>query len=141
MLLAGCAPEVPPQAPLYRSGAVAPRSDGSTVERAKKLERHISGLEGVDEAKVVITGDAAIVGINLAGELEDFSDRDIMLLKGKVEQETRRLDPRLRHVAVTMSGEFVERINNLADSLGADDTPPRANPGADSAFRELTPPV
>jgi YhcN/YlaJ family sporulation lipoprotein len=138
MLLAGCAAAAPPQAPLTRSVTVAPRSD---AERSIRLERHVSGLESVDSAKVVITGDAAIVGISLAGELEDFPDRRLMIIKNRIQDEVRALDPALKHVAVTASGEFVERINNLADSLNTDDTPPRTRPGTARVIRELIPPV
>lgn len=117
------------------------RSSSTTAERAEKLERHVTGIEGVDRASVVITGNTAIVGISLAGELEDFSDRRLMRLKARIESEIRQLEPSLAYVAVTASNEFVERINDIADPLGVDDTPPRINPDIDRIIDELTPPV
>jgi len=121
--------------------ATAHRSIDSAAERGEKLSNHISGVEGVDKVSAVITGNTAIIGISLAGELEDFSDRRLMRLKTKIENEARLFDPSLAHVAVTTSGELIERINNLADPLGFDDTPPRTTPETERIINELTPPV
>jgi len=155
VILAGCGQAAPDaHRPSARSTSVRPgaveglntkiavdRLGKTAAGRAIKLERCISGIEDVDRASVVITGNTAMIGISLAGETEDFSDRRLMRLKSRVESEARRLDPELIHVAVTTSSEFIERINNFADPLGVDDTPPRINPDLKRVIDELTPPV
>ena len=117
------------------------RSRKTAALRGEMLERHLTGVEGVDKASVVVTGNTAIIGISLAGGFEDYSDRQLMRIKANVENEARQLDPELAHVAVTAADEFIERVNNLADPLGASDTPPRINPEIDRFIEELAPPV
>jgi hypothetical protein len=115
--------------------------DEPAGERCGRLAKHISGVEGVDKASVVITGNTAIIGISLAGELEDYSDSQLMRLKSRIENEARLFDSELGYVAVTTSIELTERVNDLADPLGVDDTPPQNNPEVERIIEELTPPV
>jgi len=110
------------------------------ADRSENLVKHITGMEGVDRASVIITGNTAIIGISLAGELEGYTDRRLMRLKSRIKKEALMIDPELRHVAVTATGEFMERLNNLADPLGADDSPPRIDPSIERVINELTPP-
>lgn len=82
-------------------------------ERAEALARQAEGVEGVEKAAVVITGNTAVVGIKLAGEPDDSG---IIAVKKDVEKAVKNFDGRIRHVAVSAAAEMFDRILDLSGS-------------------------
>ncbi len=83
----------------------------STKKRAKKIADAVEIIEEIENAYVVVTGNTAIIGINL---IESLSDTQIISLKHIIEDEVREIDPDIGHIAVTASPELVERIMNMS---------------------------
>lgn len=110
----------------------------TTEQRAQNIADHITKMDGIERTSVVITGNTAIVGIEITGELED---RKLMKLKTEVEKEVRRMDKELKHVAVTAAAELVQRITNIADSVTVDEEPPSTSPEMREIIQKLTPPM
>jgi len=117
------------------------QTNESTSERAERVAQAVTALNGIDTASVVISGDTAIVGIQITGALDDAR---LIKLKGEVEKEALRTDGGLTHVAVTASAELVKRVTNMSDAVAGDhesgsDALP--NEQAKDIVRSLTPPV
>lgn len=110
----------------------------TTEERAQAIAALVTDMSEIERASVVITGKNAIVGIEIAGELDD---RKLIKLKTQVEKEIRKMDPDISHVAVTASADLVQRITNITDSVTVDDKPPVTDEHMQEVIRKLTPPV
>ncbi|MCL2462387.1 MAG: YhcN/YlaJ family sporulation lipoprotein [Defluviitaleaceae bacterium] len=85
------------------------RSDG----RAQKIADAVTALQSIDKASVVVTGNTAIVGIELAVEL---NDENLIKAKGEVSDAVKACDGEIDHVTVTASDELIKRINGISDS-------------------------
>lgn len=83
----------------------------NTEERAEKLSYAVSNLKGITKSTVYVTGNIAIIGIEVDGEL---TDRELIKFKKEVEHKARETDKNLERVAVTASLELVGRMNNIA---------------------------
>ncbi len=147
MLLCGCTATPDANTIQNRASVVAPESkevkefDNSTQDtaiRAQKIANIVSNIDGVEKSSVVITGDTAIIGIELVGELED---RKLIKLKTEVEKEVKKADASLDHVAVTAAAELVKRITNVSDSVSSEDTVPKTDSRIEKIIRRFTPPL
>lgn len=98
----------------YRNKAVtgnAASESKTSTERARILSDMVTGMDGIEKASVIISGNAAIVGITTEGEL---TEQSLSKLKKEIEEKVRISDKGIRIVAVTAAPDLVERIFNLS---------------------------
>ena len=83
-----------------------------TIEaRAEKLEREIEKLPAIERAAVVISGNAAIVGIVLKSDRT--SDSELISVKTEISAAVRALDREIDHVSISAAAELYDRIMKL----------------------------
>lgn len=82
----------------------------SANTRAEKIATAVENMAEIKEAYAVVTGNTAIVGINLEGAANDAR---LIEIKRLVEKEVKSTDSDINHVAVTASPELVEKITNM----------------------------
>ncbi|MDR2903882.1 MAG: YhcN/YlaJ family sporulation lipoprotein [Clostridiales bacterium] len=121
-LIGGCAAQSDPSS-LQNNAARAARpsaSDQQTLSaetRAKRIADAIERMADIKEAYAVVTGNTAIVGINLNGESDDAR---VIEVKTLVDRTVKSVDQEITHVAVTASPELVDRIIKM---VGGEQTP------------------
>lgn len=84
-------------------------------QRATKIAKALNKIDGVEKATVVITGEVALIGLNIAN---DISDEQITKIKKEAEQQTLNTDTAIKNVAITAAPEIVDRIVNVAGDIG-----------------------
>jgi len=87
-------------------------STDDTYIKAQNVAHAVSEIEGIEKVSVIITGNSAIVGIEIIGEL---TDSKLIELKKKAESRARAAETSLDHVAVTAGAELIKRIERIAD--------------------------
>jgi YhcN/YlaJ family sporulation lipoprotein len=103
----------------------------SVKRRSMALTKAAESFDEVSDAYVVISGNTAIIGLNLTGDLDDSR---IISLKRDIEAEALSIDDEISHVAVTASPELVDRIINM---IGGDTA--NEDQADDAKFYQLTP--
>jgi YhcN/YlaJ family sporulation lipoprotein len=85
------------------------------TRRAKIIAQDIANLTDVESATVVITGNTALVGLNLP---ENVSDEQVDRIKRLAEKKCLATDSALKNASITASPEMVERIRNISRDIG-----------------------
>jgi YhcN/YlaJ family sporulation lipoprotein len=107
------------------TASAAPAANKSAdEERAEKIADAVAGLDAVKSATVVITGNMAIVGIEMDSRHDGTALIDI---KRMVEEKAKAVDKGIDHVSVTTAIDMLERIDNMPDA-GTDEDLPLAGP-------------
>ncbi|NLM12571.1 MAG: YhcN/YlaJ family sporulation lipoprotein [Epulopiscium sp.] len=83
-------------------------------ERAKHIAEAITNLPKVEKATVIVTGNIALVGVELDSNINE-SEMDET--KKLIEEKTFSADASLKNVSVTASPEIVKRIHSIAQDL------------------------
>lgn len=79
--------------------------------RAEKIAKKVSNLNEVNSATVVISGNTALVGVNIKNNLEGKMTNN---LKNKVEKIVRNTDTNVKNVSVTADADLYKRLSNMA---------------------------
>ncbi|KGG80555.1 hypothetical protein Y919_05470 [Caloranaerobacter azorensis H53214] len=88
---------------------------GKTLSaRAEKIADSIVDLPGVDDATVVITGNTALVGVDIEKELEGKVVTD---LKKQIVTRVKQTDKDIKNVTVTADPDLFERIDDIAQEI------------------------
>ena len=101
----------------------------NTHAKAEKIAHAVSEIEGIDKVSVIITGNSAIVGIEVKDEL---TDSKLIELKKKAENKARSVETTLDHVAVTAGAELIKRIEHIADFSWLPENDSKAQNGLNS---------
>lgn len=83
-------------------------------ERAKNIAEVIKALPKVEKVTVIVTGNTAVVGAELASNVKH---KEVDEIKKLIEEKTYSADASLKNVSVTVSPEIVKRINYIAQDL------------------------
>lgn len=83
----------------------------TATSRADKIAKKVSNLNEVNNATVVISGNTALVGINMKNNLEGKMTNN---LKNKVEKIVRDTDNNIKNVSVTADADLYKRLSNMA---------------------------
>ena len=86
----------------------------TATNRAEKIAKKVSDLNEVNSATVVISGNTALVGINMKNNLEDKMTNN---LKNKVEKIVRDSDNNIKNVSVTADADLYKRLSNMARDI------------------------
>lgn len=84
-------------------------------QRATRIAKALNKINGVEKATVVITGEVALVGLNIANNI---SDEQITKIKKEAEQITLNTDTGIKNTAITAAPEIVDRIVNISGDIG-----------------------
>ncbi len=79
-------------------------------EREQKLMELLQKMEQIYAATVLISDDVAIVGVKIA---DGFDNNEVPHLKKKIEEEIKKLDMKLKRVAVSVSPEMFDRLEKI----------------------------
>lgn len=82
--------------------------------RVQNIKRAVEEVKYVKSASVIITGNTAIVGVNMSPGVED---RVTSRVKKEVEDRVRRTDRTIDNVAVTSDPDLVARIERIAEKI------------------------
>lgn len=88
--------------------------DRDISDRAENIARKVANLNDVNSATVVISGNTALVGIDMKNNLEGKVTND---LKEKVEKVTRDTDNKIDNVSVTADADLYKRLSNMAKDI------------------------
>ncbi|WP_159436060.1 YhcN/YlaJ family sporulation lipoprotein [Anaerosalibacter sp. Marseille-P3206] len=82
--------------------------------RAEKIAKKVSNLNEVNSATVVLSGNTALVGINMKNNLEGKMTNN---LKNKVEKIVKDTDNNIKTVSVTADADLYKRLSNMARDI------------------------
>lgn len=87
--------------------------DGAT---AKALARKISEMKNVNSATVVLSGNSAWVGVDLAANLENKMTNN---MKNEITEIVKKEDKKINTVYVTADADTVTRLRNIAGDIAS----------------------
>ena len=97
--------------------AVKPAAPSAPVDwskRAAELEQRIARLSEISEARIVVEGDTALVGVKFNPAYQgEMTER----IREMVAAELMQADPQIKTVAVTADDEDVQGVYELSDRL------------------------
>lgn len=103
-------------------GNLTTRDRSSDIHRAQQIQDQVEGLDGVDDARVIVNGDDVLIGIDTVGT--ENKER----LEKRIEKQVKNMlnsDNEVKNVYVTTDKEHLgnmERINNdLQNGMGLDE--------------------
>ncbi len=76
----------------------------TTEDKAELLSKEITSLNEIKSATVIINGKSALVNIEIQGEA---SDKELTVIKNKVERRIKELDKNITQVGVTSAAELI----------------------------------
>ncbi|WP_026485518.1 YhcN/YlaJ family sporulation lipoprotein [Caldanaerobius polysaccharolyticus] len=87
------------------------RTTNSQTARANRIAAAVAKLPDVNRATVVISGNTALVGIDMKGNVEKTKEAKV---KKSVEKTVRSTDKAINNVSVTADPDLYNRINSIA---------------------------
>lgn len=84
--------------------------------RAAKIATNVAKLPEVNKATVVVSGNTAIVGIDMKASVQGTHETQV---KKKVEKTVRDTDKGIKNVSVTSDPDLYKRIENIAKGIAA----------------------
>ena len=85
-------------------------SDNDLMARANFIAKKITDLNEVDKASVLITGNTALVGVEIKNNIQGKLTTD---LKRRIETSVKNTDTRIKNVAVTADPDLATRIRDM----------------------------
>lgn len=86
----------------------------SMMRRSKDIATKLSELDKVNNANVLITGNTALVGIDIP---KDSSDENTKKIKDEVVNKVKDLDNGIDNVVVTADADLITRMKNLGTDI------------------------
>lgn len=83
-------------------------------EQARKIADRIEDIQGINRAYVLISGDTAIIGVDMNNEAEGQVTRD---LKDRIERVVKKVDNDIDNVSITADPDLLTRIQNMFDDM------------------------
>lgn len=75
-------------------------------------------MQGVDDATVVISGNTAMVGVDISGTMEgNMTDK----VKNDIKSKVRETDSNIKQVMVSASPDIFNRLDNIAQKINQGD--------------------
>ena len=78
-------------------------------QRAMKIESECEKIPGVDDAAVIISGDTAVIGCR--------TNKNMGALRQQIINRVKQLEPSVRNVTVTNSGDILDEIRKLTNEI------------------------
>ena len=112
-------PSPSPSAAAQSQGATAQSARFDWTRDASRVEERLGQISEISEARVVVTGDTALVGVRFDKAYQgEMTER----IREMVAAEVMAADPQITTVAVTADGDDVKEVYELSErtSLGKD---------------------
>lgn len=148
-LAAGCATARKPSPPAPAKPAPAPTAPGPTVSTqplpatsadatrlADKLAAEAKKVSGVKSATVILTGNTAVVGLDLKTGIKSA---DIASIKTEVARRVKAADKRIRSVQVTTDPKMIARIQSVARGIAHGKPVSSFNTEVNTILKSITP--
>lgn len=101
--------------PTNRIGRVPGDNNMNNLSRrANSIARRIAQLNEVNRCSVLLSGDTAIVGVDMANNLEGRMTTE---LKQKIENIVKDMDNNIKNVSITADPDLFTRISNMARDI------------------------
>lgn len=84
------------------------------TRRSKLISDKLTELDGVNNATVLLTGDTALIGLDIPADTQDDKIKEI---KDKVEHSAKNTDKDIDRVAITADADVVKRIENMGSDI------------------------
>lgn len=88
--------------------------DNLVSDRSDEIADKVSELKEVNRAAVVISGNTALVGVNITDNVEGNMTNN---LKDRIEDVVRATDNNIRNVSVTANADLYSRIENIGKDM------------------------
>jgi len=89
-------------------------NNGNNVELSRRIADRVEDIQGVNKAYVLISGNTAIVGVDMDNNAEGQVTRN---LKQKIEKAVKRVDNDIDNVSVTADPDLLTRIQNMFEDM------------------------
>lgn len=89
-------------------------NNGNNVELSRRIADRVEDIQGVNKAYVLISGNTAIVGVDMDNNAEGQVTRN---LKQKIEKAVKRVDNNIDNVSVTADPDLLTRIQNMFEDM------------------------
>jgi len=83
-----------------------------TTQRTQKLESLVGEIQGIENVKIVIIENAALVSLEFE---EHLTKKDIKAKKKVIEYKIKQVDGGLRYVSVSAKEETIDRIYEILE--------------------------
>lgn len=90
--------------------------DSTLIARAQTIAKKVADLNEVDRASVVITGNTALLGVDVKENIQGKMTTD---LKRKIEARVKNTDARIKNVAITADPDLSTRIKTMVSDIEA----------------------
>lgn len=91
------------------------RDDDSMLQRSKSITDKLnSDMAEINNSNVVVTGNTALVGVDISNET---SDEKISEIKNKVETKVKDIDKNIDKVVVTADPDVVTRLKDMGKDI------------------------
>lgn len=123
LLVAGCQPQRKPApvpdntgrlVPAPGTGQTLPVNPAEASALARRLAARAAKVDGVNSATVVLTGNTALVGLDIKAKLPKSR---INQIKKEVAAAIKKEDTRIRDVLVSTDADMVTRLKKIAEGI------------------------
>lgn len=89
-------------------------NSNNNAEKADKIAERIKKLSNIENASVLISGNTAIVGVDIKNNVEGQLTKD---LKQRIENIVKKADNDIENVSITADPDLFTRISNMAEDI------------------------
>ena len=86
----------------------------NNLQMSQDIAENLKTINGVENAIVVVSGNTALVGIDVADDFISDGDKD---LKGEITKQVKNMQPDITNVAISESPDLFQRIQNLSRDI------------------------
>ncbi len=91
------------------------RDTNNMWTRANSIAKRVANLNEVNNCSVLLSGNTAIVGVDIKNNIEGRLTND---LKDKIAKTVRNADQSIKNVSITADPDLFTRISNTANDIG-----------------------
>lgn len=88
--------------------------NNNSFQRAERIERAVNSVVGVTGAKVLVSNNRALVGIDMPART---TGNDTTTMRSNVERAVKNADPNITRVAVSADPDIFRRITNVGNGI------------------------
>ena len=85
---------------------------GNEDQRAKKIEHHLSKMNGISRVNVAVSGDTCVVGYE-----PSTASKDDDVIKNSIIKKVKEIDPSIKDCGVSESVDVLDSINRISNDL------------------------
>lgn len=118
------------------SGSANINTTNNDMQRAATIERAVNSIKGVRSSRVIVTGNRALVGIDMGSTAQGTMTTQ---LKDNVDRVVKSADRRIQTVAVTADADMFRRITSVGEGIRAGRPFSQFGAEVEEIFRRIIP--